>query len=195
MGRGYALNDHLEWRAGLFQGLRQAGSRNAFRKIARLQYNFFGTEVYNLPSYAGAFFGTKKIVAVGAAWDKQGTYKGPTADLFVDWPLGFGSVTSTTSLMRLDGGTAVPALSGKSDIFVIDGGLYFKGAKLGPWGRYEQRNFASPSSSKDEKRYLVGLNWYPYGNNFNIKAAVGRLHPAVGRNQNQTTIQMQFFYF
>lgn len=193
--RGYAMNDHLEWRAGLFQGLRNATSRNAFRQIARLQYNFFDTETYNLPSYPGSYFGSKKIVAVGAAWDKQNEYKGPTADLFIDWPTSFGCINNNNTFMRLDGGTFVPALSGKSNIFVSDLGLYFKGSKVGPWVRYEQRNFASPNSSKDEKRYVVGVNWYPYGNNFNIKTGFGQLHPAVGRNQNETTVQMQFFYF
>jgi Phosphate-selective porin O and P len=195
MLRGYALNDKLEYRAGAFQGLRAAGSRNAFRQIARVQYNFFDTELYNLPSYAGTYFGSKKIVAVGAAWDKQDDYKGPTADLFVDWPTSFGCVNNTNTIMRLDGGTFVPALSGKSNIFVSDVGVYFKKTKFGPWVRYEQRNYAAPNSSKSEKRYVAGINWYPYGSNFNIKLGVGRLKPDVGRETNQTTLQMQFFYF
>jgi hypothetical protein len=97
--------------------------------------------------------------------------------------------------MRLDGGTFVPALSGKSNIFVSDVGLYFKKVKLGPWVRYEQRNFAAPNSSKSEKRYVGGVNWYPYGNNFNVKLGVGKLKPEVGRETNQTTLQLQFFYF
>ena len=84
---------------------------------------------------------------------------------------------------------------GKSDVFVADGGVFFKGIKIGPWVRYERRNFADPNAAKSEKRYLVGLNWYPYMNNFNIKLAVGQLKPAVGKNLNQTTVQMQFFYF
>jgi len=194
MARGYFLGDHLEYRAGLFQGLRQTGSRNAFRQIARLQYEFADTEPYALPSYAGSFFGTKRVITAGASWDKQNSYKGPTADLYVDVPTAFGSALGTATFMRLDGGTFVPTL-GKSNIFVVDGGVFMKGSKLGPWARYEQRNFASPNSSKSEKHYLAGINWYPYMNNFNIKAAVGQLKPAVGSKQKQATLQMQFFYF
>jgi phosphate-selective porin O/P len=194
MARGYFLGDKLEYRAGLFQGLRQTGSRNAFRQVARLQYNFFDTEVYNLPSYSGGNFGAKKIVAIGGAWDKQNDFKGPTADVYVDWPTAFGAALGTATVMRLDGGAFIPTL-GKSNTFVVDGGLFFKGNKLGPWARYEQRNFASPNASKDEKRYLVGLNWYPYLNNFNIKGAVGQLKPAVGNKQKQATLQMQFSYY
>src|SRR5207248_6608285 len=88
MARGYFLKDHLEYRAGLFQGLRQTGSRNSFRQIARLQYEFADTEPYALPSYAGSYFGTKRIITAGASWDKQNSYKGPTADLYVDVPTG-----------------------------------------------------------------------------------------------------------
>ena len=194
MARGYFLKDHLEYRAGLFQGLRQAGSRNAFRQIARLQYEFADTEPYALPSYAGSYFGTKRIITAGASWDKQNDYKGPTADLYVDVPTGFGSALGTVTFMRLDGGTFVPAL-GKSDVFVADGGVFFKGVKIGPWARYERRSFSAPNTAKSEKRYLVGLNWYPYMNNFNIKLALGQLKPAVGKNLNQTTLQLQFFYF
>lgn len=194
MARGYFLGDHLEYRGGLFQGFRQPGSRNSFRQIARLQYELADTEPYALPSYAGSYFGTKRIITAGASWDKQGSYKGPTADLYVDVPTAFGSALGTATVMRLDGGTLVPTL-GKSNIFVVDGGVFFKGNKLGPWARFEQRNFANPNSSKSEKRYLVGLNWYPYMNNFNIKAAVGQLKPEVGNKQKQATLQMQFFYF
>ena len=194
MARGYFLGDHLEYRAGRFQGLRQPGSRNAVRQIARLQYEFADTEPYALPSYAGSYFGTKRIITAGASWDKQNSYKGPTADLYVDVPTAFGSALGTATFMRLDGGTFVPTL-GKSNIFVVDGGVFMKGSKIGPWARYEQRNFASPNSSKSEKHYLAGINWYPYMNNFNIKAAVGQLKPAVGNKQKQATLQMQFFYF
>ncbi len=195
MLRGYFMNDHLEYRAGVFSGLRQTGARNPYRGIGRIQYNFFDTEVYNLPSYAGNNFGTKKILAVGAAYDKQGSYKGPTADLFADIPTSFGSSVTTVTVMRLDGGHLVAAALPKSNIFVIDSGIYFKGVKLGPWARFEKRNFASPNSAKSEKRWLAGINWYPYLNNFNVKAAIGQLEPAVGRKQKQGTVQLQFFYF
>ncbi len=194
MARGYFLGDHLEYRAGAFQGLRNATSRNPLRKIARLQYDLFDTEVYNFPSYPGAYFGTKKILALGAAYDGQTDYRGPTADVYADLPTPFGSALGTATYMRLDGGKLVPALL-KSNVFVVDGGVFFKGFKIGPWARYEKRDFASPNSSRSEKRALIGLNWYPMGNNFNFKVAAGRLSPAVGRKMNQFTVQVQAFYF
>lgn len=193
MARGYFLGDHLEYRAGAFSGVRDSAAKNPFRTVARLQYNVFDTELYNLPSFSGSYFGTKKILAIGAAYDKQKSYEGQSADVYVDMPTGFGSALGTATYMHLDGGKLAPTL-GESSIFVVDGGAFMKGSKLGPWARWEQRNFTG-GNAKDEKRYLVGLNWYPYMNNFNIKAAVGELKPAVGKNQKQATIQFQISYF
>ena len=54
----------------------EKGNENVFRTVGRLQYNFFDKEVYSFPSYAGANFGTKKIVALGASGDAQVDYTG-----------------------------------------------------------------------------------------------------------------------
>lgn len=194
MARGYFLGDHLEYRAGAFQGLRLAGSRNDLRRVARLQYNFFDTEVYNFPSYTGSYFGKKKILALGAAYDAQHGYRGPTADLFADFPTAYGSALGTVTYQMLDGAKFVTALP-KSNIFAVDGGLFFKGSKLGPWARYEKRDFTGANSSKSEKREYIGLNYYLMGNNFNIKTMVGRVTPAVGKKTNQVTIQLQMAYY
>ena len=193
MARGYFLGDKLEYRAGLFQGLRQAGSRNSFRQIARLQYEFADTEPYALPSYAGSYFGTKRVITAGASYDKQGDYKGPTADLYVDVPTGFGSALGTVTFMHLDGGTFVPTL-GRSNIFVADGGLFFKGSRLGPWLRYEKRNFANPNSAKNIKSYWAGINWYPFMNNFNMKFGIKEDHPVTGPHLRETVAMMQVYY-
>jgi len=192
--RGYAMADKLEYRVGAFQGLREGGSRNPFRKIARVQYEFFDTEPYAFPSYPGSYFGTKKIVAIGAAYDQQHNYKAPTADIHFDLPTSFGSAISTLTWMQLNGSTTVTALP-KSTIFVADGGVFLKGSKLGPWLRFEDRSFAAPKKSLSEKRILVGVNWYPYGNNLNVKSALGYLKPEVGRKQKQLTLQLQFFIY
>lgn len=193
MARGYFLKDRLEYRAGVFSGLREPGWKNTTRKVVRVQYNFFDTEVYNLPSYAGANFGAKKIVAVGAAYDTQSEFKGLTADLFADIPTPYGSALGTVTFQQLDGGDFVKSI-GKSDILTADLGTYFKNVKIGPWVRYEQRSWdASPN--RDEERILGGINYYFSGNNFNIKAGVGRYTPAVGKSMNQIVLQLQAFYY
>jgi hypothetical protein len=195
MARGYFAKDRFEYRVGAFGGLREAGSRNPFRWTGRVQYNVFDTEVYNMPSYPGSYLGTKKILALGTAYDMQRSYKGYTADAYWDIPISAGAVLGTLEYQHLDGGTFVAAL-GKSNILQFDAGLFIKKAKLGPWVRYEQRKF-SPSTTKDEKRYVGGLNYYAAGHNFNIKAGYARLSvndPKI-KSTSEFTIQLQAYYF
>jgi hypothetical protein len=195
MARGYFLNDKIEYRAGVFSGFREAGLRNSMRKIARVQYSFLDTEPYTLPSYPGSYFGAKKIVAVGAAYDAQNDYKGYTADLFVDVPVKFGSFQSTTTWQQLDGAKTVLALP-KSTTFAVDAGAFSKHYRIGPWARFEQRTYsAAANKSKNEKRYVYGINWYPGMNNFNVKLGYGVLKPEVGRNVKQATAQLQFYFY
>ena len=42
---------------------------------------------------------------------------------------------------------------------------------------------------------LVGVGYYPFGNNFNIKTAYCRLTPAAGTDMNQIIVQLQAFYY
>jgi hypothetical protein len=194
MARGYFLDDRLEYRAAVISGMRENGNTNEFRTIGRLQYNFFDKEVYNFPSYAGSNFGAKKILAVGVAYDRQMYYDGLTADVFADIPTRFGSALGTVTFQSLDGGTTAPNSLAKSNIITADGGLYSKKLKAGTWARYEQRNFDTVQN-RDEKRYIFGVNYYPMGNNFNIKAGIGRSRPAAGPEMTQFTLQLQVFYF
>jgi hypothetical protein len=190
--RGYFLDDRFEYRAAVLSGFREAGNRNGFRTIGRVQYNFFDKEVYGFPSYAGSNFGAKKILAVGAAYDTQLDYSGVTADVFADIPVSFGSALGTLSWQSLDGGKKITALP-KSDIITADAGLYFKNLKAGTWARYEQREFSVTNDK--ESRILVGVNYYPFGNNFNVKAGIGRFSPRVGEDMNQFTLQFQAYYY
>jgi hypothetical protein len=193
--RGYFFDDRLEYRAAVVAGMRDnTHVTHPLRYVGRLQYNFFDTEVYGFPSYAGANFGKKKILALGAAYDKQMTYEGFTTDLFADIPTSFGSALGTVTFQQLDGAKTSPVVLAKSNIVTVEGGLYFKSLKVGSWARYEQRNF-DVVKNRDERKYLVGLNYYPMGNNFNIKAAVARVKPPTGPETTQLILQMQVFYF
>ncbi|HEY6929883.1 MAG TPA: hypothetical protein VJA66_09435, partial [Thermoanaerobaculia bacterium] len=81
--KGYLVDDHLEYRFGVFDGHRnpvapqggglgsEAGSRNPYRMAGRLNYDFFDTEKGY--TYAGTNRGLKKIVAIGGWGDGQGT--------------------------------------------------------------------------------------------------------------------------
>jgi len=198
--RGYFVDDRLEYRFGAFQGNRNASSstnaasNNSFRYMGRLQYNFLDTEVYNMPSYGGGYLGTKKILALGASYDTQSDYSGYTFDLCADLPTSFGSVMSTLQYTHADGGVYLPALP-KEDWYQAELALYAKSVKVGPYFRFDRRNYAAPNNPKNESRYAVGLGWFPYGYNFNVKAGWAHLEPNTGLTQNQFTVQFQVFYF
>ena len=79
--KGYLLDNHLEYRLGAFQGVRDAKSSNSFRYVGRAQYNLFDTETGFF--YTGTYLGKKKILAVGAAFDKQSDFHAYDADAFL----------------------------------------------------------------------------------------------------------------
>jgi hypothetical protein len=198
MARGWFFNDRLEYRSAALSGFRQPGVKNSYRFTERLQYDFFDTEVYNLPSYAGANFGTKKILALGGAYDAQSDYQLASADLFLDLPTSFGSFESTIAYQYINGGKFIASLP-EENTFSVEAGVFLKGAKVAPIARYEQKTFTPTANSpKNENRWAVGFNFYPYpksNNNFNVKVWWQRVTPKVGFETNEFTLQMQVFYF
>ena len=191
--RGYFLKDHLEYRAVVTQGFRQANAKNSFALTGRVQYNFFDTEVYNMPSYPGSYFDGKRILAVGAAYQTQDTFKYASADVFASIPVGPGIVEGTAQYQYLDGDKMFPLLA-IQNIYMIEGGYYAKGAKVGPWARYERINY-NGATSKNEERIWAGIGWFPFGYNFNVKGAYQRIMPKAAVDRNQFIIQLQFYYF
>ena len=198
MFRGYFLDDHLEYRSLILSGLRLPGVKNSPRFTERLQYNFFDTEVYVMPSYAGANFGNKKILDIGGSYDTQSDLQVYSGDVYLDVPIGLGSFESTFIYQHIDGGKFVTSLP-KQETFSAEAGVFIKPAKVAPIVRYEQKTFdLTANQPKNEKRYVAGFNFYPYPkaeNNFNIKVWFQRVSPKVGFSTNEFTVQMQVFYF
>jgi hypothetical protein len=212
MLRGYFNCDRLEYRAGVFSGFRAPGVKNATRFTGRLQYNFFDTEVYNMPSYPGSYLGTKKILAIGGAYDTQQDYKYASADMYLDFPIPVGAFQSTIQYQYINGGNTFATALPQQNLFQIEGGVFLKGLKIAPIARYEQKTFTAanvnvPTAPKNESRVALGLNFYPFPDTphaFNIKCWWQRvqLTPGAATNQvtpgyptNQFTVQMQVYYF
>ena len=210
MFRGYFFCDRLEYRSLFLSGFRQPGVKNAPRFTERLQWNFFDTEVYNLPSYSGVNFGNKKILALGGAYDTEADYKFASADMYLDFPITVGSFESTIAYQYINGGKLLPSLP-EQNTFSVEAGVFIKKAKIAPIVRYEQKTFTPAINERsNESRFVAGLNYYPYPkaeNNFNVKiwwqrvslkcqvATVPCPSPANNFPTNQVTVQMQAFYF
>jgi len=127
--KSYLASDHLEIRAGVFDGFRApanaggASARNPPRFVGRIVYNFFDTEKGYVP--VGTNLGKKKILAIGGGYDTQGGFTSPAtattpagkgfeaygADFMIDWPFGPGdaktgrdAVTAHVDYIHYDGG-------------------------------------------------------------------------------------------
>lgn len=193
--RGFVLDDHLEYRLIALQGIRDSSSRNSFRYIGRLSYNFFDKEMYtpSFTSITSSYNGTtRKILAIGTSYDTQKSYKLYSGDIFASIPFKTGRFETTIWFQSIDGGTWVTALP-KQNTFTAEAGWYFEALKTSAWGRWERRQY-SANDTKDEKRYWAGLTHYVYGNNLNLKAAYKRLAPNVGNSTNEFTLAVQMSF-
>ncbi|MCX6549554.1 MAG: porin, partial [Acidobacteria bacterium] len=70
--RGYPFKQHVEYRLGVFGGVRGTDSRNALRVAGRgVWYPFAADTGY---FYTGTFQGSKRVVAIGGSFDTQNAY-------------------------------------------------------------------------------------------------------------------------
>jgi hypothetical protein len=189
--KGYFLENHLEYRVGAFQGVRDAPSHNAFRYAGRVQYDVFDTETGFF--YTGTYLGKKKILAVGAAFDVQKDYHGYDVDAFADFPFGQDAITGQFDFNRFDGGTTFRTLPKQNDV-LVEVGYLVRALNLTPVVQFAHRDVSSASTG-DEKRTSVGVNYWWAGHNANVKAAYTRIDPARLASQNEWTLQLQLFYF
>jgi hypothetical protein len=203
--RGLVLDNHLEYRAGLFQGRRntasadgRVGDRNFFRFAARLQVNLLDPETGFF--YAGSYLGTKRVLSLGAAVDLQGGYVHWGADAFADMPLGAGVLTAQVNLAHYNGkdfivagGISTPLAN--QTALMGEAGYLFDAANLSPIVRFERQ--WNDTANTHETRVGGGLAFWPYGHAFNLKAFYMRVTPdAMGQHGfNQINVQAQVYVF
>jgi hypothetical protein len=189
--RGYLVSDHLEYRLGVFQGAREEGSRNAFRTVGRVVWYPFEAETGFF--YTGTSFGRKRILAVGASYDRQDDYEAPALDVYFDWPVGRNAVTAQVDLIRYDGGDFLTSLP-EQDTVHLEAGFFFSALKLEPFVNLNDRDYADAARA-DEKLSQVGLAYWHSSHTFNVKLGYGRLEQAHARDQAQIVLQAQLFFY
>jgi hypothetical protein len=196
--KGYLAGGHFEYRVAVLQGVRGAGSRNAFRHTARAQYNVWDTETGYV--YPEVYFGNKRILAIGGGLDHQQAFDAYTADAQLSVPVQKNAFNGILTLYHFDGGSTFPALPPtgipEQKDFSLQLGFYLAGVKTMPFLRLEKQDFkATSNNGRDNNRQQLGLAYYPNGNNFNIKGAYTRVDPRAGNKTNEFTVQMQYFYY
>jgi hypothetical protein len=190
--KGYFLANRLEYRLGAFQGARDAGSHRAFRYAGRVQYELLDSEGTGF-FYTGTYLGTKKVAAVGAAFDTQDDYRAFDADAFVDYPSGPGAVTAQLAYNRFDGGTTFVTLP-RQNVALLEVGYFVRDLKLTPVVQLTKRGIVDTATG-DETRWSIGANYWWAGHNANVKVAFGRIAPVGRGSQNEFTVQLQVFYY
>jgi hypothetical protein len=189
--RGYFAGNRLEYRIGVFQGKRDAGSDNAFRYAGRVQYNALDTESGFF--YTGTYLGKKKILAVGAAFDVQDNSHDYDADAFFDHPLGPGALTAQFDYNHYDGGTTLTTLP-KQNAVLIEAGYLIRALKLTPVLQIAHQDITDRFQG-DTTRAAGGANYWWAGHNANVKALYTRIAPAGLAKQNEFTVQLQMFLY
>lgn len=191
MAKGYFFNKKLEYRAGVFQGMRDVPDRE-LRITTRVQYNFFDPETAYF--YTGTYLGKKKVFSVGGGIDHQHDYHAFAIDAFFDRPVGKGAITTQADFIKYDGGkNFMKSLPDQHDaLFEI--GYLIPATKWMPVVQLARRDVAG-TNVNDEKRVAAGLNYFITGHNANVKVLYQRIDLSNFKATNQMTVQLQLFYF
>jgi hypothetical protein len=198
--RGLLLGGHLEYRAGLFQGLRQpqtatdVASHNFFRFVGRLQINLLDPETGFF--YAGTYLGTKRIVSLGGSVDIQDSYRYFAGDVFVDYPVGPGLFTLQANVGHWDGNTFITVLPSQTAV-MSEVGFLFGQLALAPIFRFDYIKISpDAAASTNTHRIGAGLSLFTWGHNSNLKAFYFNEKASnEARAANQVVIQWQLYFF
>jgi hypothetical protein len=211
--RGYPFKEHLEYRLGVYQGLRGTDGNNPFRWVGRVVYYPFASD--NGLFYAGTFQGQKRLIGIGASFDYQkessdnvapdspgpNRYAAYGVDAFVEQPINGGEqgLTAQFDYLRLDGGSFITALP-KQNTYLVEAGFHFGKGHYTPFVQYAARSYVSPASTTlhDTNQWQVGFAWWMSANHArNFKVSAGRLHTDGIPIPNRTLVlaQLQIFFF
>jgi len=185
--------DHLEYRLGIFQGLRGGNETNQFRYSGRLAYYLFGPEdgLY----YRGTSLGQLRTLSVATAFDTQSSYRNYNFDVYYDQPVhGGDGLTVEIDRSWYDGHAFLPALPRQATL-LAEAGYYVSAWKLLPFVQYARQRFAAGVAQPSESRCQLGAGYYFHGYNSNLKLAWTRIDRGGTKGLNDVVVQYQFYVF
>src|SRR5215472_2758670 len=170
---GFFLENHLEYRLGLFQGTRQASvpgvqsaSHNAPRLVTMLSYNLWDPETGYVNG--GHYYGTRKVLGVMANFDTQ-VLRTDSPAAGAAAPIGVGA--DKNAYYGVSGAAFINyPLDGKSNprggdeiVGLVQYGYYDGGLRLGA-----SPNFGSYPGVLKQTNFLVEGGYYNHGLHFSI---------------------------
>jgi len=201
VGRDYGVQvrglpgGHFEYRLGIFQGLRGANATNGMRYSGRATWFPYAAEAGYF--YTGTFMGAKKMVAVGASFDKQDDYGMYGLDFFSELPFNKGEqgLTFQVDWNTLNGGTFITAMP-KQDTLLTEVGFHFGKGKASPFVQYSKHTYdVQTPAHLNQYAYQVGLAVWLSGHNQTLKISYGKQHTDLSPDRNQLLMQLQIFYY
>lgn len=192
VARAYPFGQHLEVRAGVFQGVRGTAGNQPFRTFGRIVY--YPLEAQTDLFYTGTTLGKRKLLGIGVSYDRQDDYSTTGADFFFDHPVGKGNaITVQLDYCRHDGRTFLKDLP-RQDWWLVEAGFFFHAAKLEPFIQLTGRDYDDPVRL-DEKFSQFGLAYWAEGHKFNFKVGVGKYEKDTAPDRTQVLAQLQLFLF
>lgn|GEM_PF-2892286 len=197
--RGVIAGKLVEYRLGVFQGVRGRGNVNPLRTTGRISLHPFKTASHSF-FYAGNRFGKTKVLSLGAAVDAQKDCRNIHGDIYAEMPLAEGScLTLQTDVSSYDGGDLLPDLP-KQTTYLAEAGLTFLKNRLSVWAQAAVRDYDSELRS-DETNLQFGVGGYLDGHRSALKLAVD--HRSYDAPKEETAkpkrtavaLQYQIFYF
>lgn len=196
--RGLLAGHKIEYRAGLFQGIRGPRTANPFRGTARVSIHPFGTASRAL-FYSGTGFGKTRVLQIGGAADFQKDYQSVHGDFYVEAPLSpAAAVTLQGDVSKYDGGDFLPGLV-KQTVILVEGGVTLRG-QFALWAQGSVRDY-DPESRADQTSMQLGGTYAPSGHRANVKLALTRVSEdapsGAPESPDRTTVTLQYqgFYF
>jgi hypothetical protein len=168
----------VKYYLGVGDGINGTGTNEDTERLTgRVQVNIWDPEpgYYNLATYVGK----KKTLAIGAGFDTQSdvAFNGVTAtnadytfftgDVFLEYPLGDGTLTFEGAYQSLDLDDFAPNAEG--DGFYAQAGYLFAGTWQ-PWIFFEQWSSDAPNDLGSYDAIRIGVTYFIKGHNANIKA-------------------------
>ncbi len=181
---GNVLQDKLQYRLMVGEGVEDSAGKSvvnpddSLRFAGRISYNFLDPETswFN----KGTSLGKQSVIALGAGFDyqadlewgakkddyKKDDYKGVTADVHVDMPMGDGAITADLAYIKVENvvnGVTDSDLAGGEDGEMITGQIgYLLAGNIQPFVHAEAI-LPDAGGTDDTMVYGVGCNYYIKG--------------------------------
>jgi hypothetical protein len=192
--RGYPLKQHLEYRLGVFSGLRGTNATNEVRVAGRAVWYPFAADTGFF--YSGTFQGSKRVLGIGGGFDTQEEYHSYAADVFFEQPINKGEQGFTTQFnwMRFHGGTFLGTSLPQQDSYEFEAAFHVLKGRVSPLVQYSKRTFENPVTPR-QSAWQAGVAYWMAGHQRNIKFTAGQQRTDGQPNRMQVLAQLQLFYF